>query len=44
VADVSALFSHPLSVIQNLDLPYGQHRWVEYKNIHNYDATMIQPE
>ncbi len=29
---------------ENLDLPYGQHRWVEYSNIHNPDATMIQPE
>ena len=29
---------------QDLDLPYGQHRWVEYANIHNYDASMIQPE
>jgi NADH:ubiquinone oxidoreductase subunit len=29
---------------EDLDLPYGQHRWVEYSNIHNYDATMIQPE
>jgi NADH:ubiquinone oxidoreductase subunit len=29
---------------ENLDLPFGQHRWVEYSNIHNPDATMIQPE
>jgi len=29
---------------ENVDLPYGQHRWVEYANIHNPDATMIQPE
>ena len=29
---------------EDLDLPFGQHRWVEYSNIHNYDATMIQPE
>eukprot|EP00600_Ochromonadales_sp_CCMP1393_P005630 CAMPEP_0174968772 /NCGR_PEP_ID=MMETSP0004_2-20121128/8334_1 /TAXON_ID=420556 /ORGANISM="Ochromonas sp., Strain CCMP1393" /LENGTH=164 /DNA_ID=CAMNT_0016218071 /DNA_START=235 /DNA_END=732 /DNA_ORIENTATION=- len=29
---------------ENMDLPYGQHRWVEYANIHNYDPTMIQPE
>jgi len=29
---------------ENLDLPYGQHRWVEYADIHNPDATMIQPE
>lgn len=33
-----------LTISQNLELPYGQHRWVEYKNIHDYDATMIQPE
>ncbi|KAJ1393948.1 NADH ubiquinone oxidoreductase subunit NDUFA12-domain-containing protein, partial [Ochromonadaceae sp. CCMP2298] len=29
---------------EDLDLPYGQHRWVEYANAHNYDASMIQPE
>ena len=29
---------------ENLELPYGQHRWVEYSNIHNYDASMIPPE
>ena len=30
--------------VQDLDLPYGQHRWIEYKDCHNFDATMIQPE
>ena len=29
---------------EDLDLPYGQHRWVEYGDIHNPDASMIQPE
>ena len=29
---------------EDLDLPFGQHRWVEYSNIHDPDATMIQPE
>lgn len=29
---------------EDLEQPFGQHRWVEYKNIHNPDATMIQPE
>eukprot|EP00341_Mesodinium_pulex_P010219 CAMPEP_0116903566 /NCGR_PEP_ID=MMETSP0467-20121206/10823_1 /TAXON_ID=283647 /ORGANISM="Mesodinium pulex, Strain SPMC105" /LENGTH=185 /DNA_ID=CAMNT_0004577891 /DNA_START=31 /DNA_END=585 /DNA_ORIENTATION=+ len=29
---------------EDLDLPYGQHRWVEYADIHNFDATMIPPE
>lgn len=29
---------------ENMDLPFGQHRWVEYSNIHNPDASMIQPE
>jgi hypothetical protein len=29
---------------EDLDLPYGQHRWIEYKDVHNFDATMIQPE
>jgi NADH:ubiquinone oxidoreductase subunit len=29
---------------EDLALPYGQHRWVEYANIHEPDATMIQPE
>ena len=31
------------SLWQDLDLPYGQHRWVEYKDIHNFDASMVQP-
>lgn len=31
-------------IYKNLDLPYGQHRWVEYSNIHDYDASMIPPE
>jgi NADH:ubiquinone oxidoreductase subunit len=29
---------------EDLREPFGQHRWVEYSNIHDYDATMIQPE
>lgn len=29
---------------EDLTEPYGQHRWVEYSNIHDYDASMIQPE
>ena len=29
---------------EDLDQPYGQHRWVEYADIHNPDAAMIQPE
>mmetsp|Transcript_43192 Transcript_43192/g.119462 ORF Transcript_43192/g.119462 Transcript_43192/m.119462 type:complete len:189 (+) Transcript_43192:33-599(+) len=29
---------------ENIELPYGQHRWVEYANIHDYDASMIPPE
>ena len=29
---------------EDLEMPYGQHRWVEYADIHNPDATMIQPE
>lgn len=24
--------------------PFGQHRWVEYADIHNFDASMIQPD
>ena len=28
---------------ENLDLPYGQHRWVEYANVHNPDASAITP-
>jgi hypothetical protein len=31
-------------ISKNLELPFGQHRWIEYKNIHDFDATMIQPE
>lgn len=30
--------------VQNLELPYGQHRWIEYKEVHNYDSSMIAPE
>jgi len=26
------------------DYPFGQHRWVEYSDIHNYDASMVPPE
>jgi len=29
---------------ENLDYPFGQHRWVEYADIHNYDAAMISPD
>jgi len=29
---------------EDLDQPFGQHRWVEFSNIHDPDATMIQPE
>jgi len=29
---------------EDLDLPFGQHRWVEYANIHNPDASSITPE
>jgi len=29
---------------ENLDLPYGQHRWVEYANVHDPDASAITPE
>jgi NADH:ubiquinone oxidoreductase subunit len=32
------------AIFQNLDLPFGQHRWVEYANIHNPDPTQIAPE
>jgi NADH dehydrogenase (ubiquinone) 1 alpha subcomplex subunit 12 len=29
---------------EELEAPYGQHRYIEYANIHNMDTTMIQPE
>lgn len=29
---------------ENRHYPWGQHRWVEYKDIHNFDASMIPPE
>lgn len=29
---------------ENLDYPYGQHRWVEYKDIHNHEASSVPPE
>jgi len=27
-----------------VDYPFGQHRWVEPKDIHNFDSTQIPPE
>jgi len=27
-----------------VDYPFGQHRWIEPGDIHNYDASQIQPE
>eukprot|EP00980_Cylindrotheca_fusiformis_P029955 scaffold24086_cov176-Cylindrotheca_fusiformis.AAC.5 len=27
-----------------VDYPFGQHRWVEPADIHNFDATMVPPE
>jgi len=27
-----------------VDYPFGQHRWIEPGDIHNYDAAQIQPE
>lgn len=36
---------HELSVLsQNIELPFGQHRWVEYADIHDPDPTFIPPE
>ncbi|GAB5036121.1 nadh dehydrogenase ubiquinone 1 alpha subcomplex subunit 12 [Nannochloropsis oceanica] len=29
---------------ENLEYPFGQHRWVEYKDIHNYEPSSIAPE
>jgi NADH:ubiquinone oxidoreductase subunit len=29
---------------EDITQPYGQHRWIEYADIHNPDAAMIQPE
>lgn len=29
---------------EDLTQPFGQHRWIEYADIHNPDAAMIQPE
>ena len=29
---------------EDLSQPFGQHRWIEYADIHNPDAAMIQPE
>jgi len=27
-----------------VDYPFGQHRWVEPDDIHNFDSTSIAPE
>ena len=29
---------------EDLDLPYGQHRWVEFADIHNPDPVLITPD
>lgn len=29
---------------ENLEYPFGQHRWIEYKDIHNYEPTSVPPE
>jgi NADH:ubiquinone oxidoreductase subunit len=29
---------------ENLEYPFGQHRWIEYKEIHNMEPTSIPPE
>ncbi|CAN0274769.1 unnamed protein product, partial [Phaeothamnion confervicola] len=29
---------------ENNEYAFGQHRWVEYKDIHNYDASTVMPE
>ena len=42
--DLKGTDKHGNKYYENLDLPFGQHRWVEYSNIHNYDASMIPPE
>eukprot|EP01033_Poteriospumella_lacustris_P003748 gene3748-2656_t len=35
---------HGNNYYENVELPYGQHRWVEYSNIHNPDSSQIPPE
>ena len=42
--DLKGTDKHGNKYYENLDLPFGQHRWIEYSNIHNYDASMIPPE
>lgn len=27
-----------------MDYPHGQHRWVEFKDIHNHEVTSVPPE
>lgn len=29
---------------ENMDYPHGQHRWVEFKDIHNPDVSTVPPE
>jgi hypothetical protein len=29
---------------ENLEYLYGQHRWVEYQDIHNFEPTSVPPE
>ncbi|CAM9927361.1 unnamed protein product [Ascophyllum nodosum] len=33
--------AHGNKYYENKDYPYGQHRWVEYADIHNYDSSTV---
>lgn len=41
---IGATCSHNVSYGIHQDYPFGQHRWVEPADIHNFDSSQIPPE
>lgn len=39
--DLKGQDAHGNKYYENTDYPYGQHRWVEYADIHNYDSSSV---
>jgi len=42
--ELKGIDKHGNKYYENPQLPYGQHRWIEYADIHNPDASMIHPD
>ncbi|CAM9681549.1 unnamed protein product, partial [Hapterophycus canaliculatus] len=39
--DLKGEDAHGNKYFENKDYPYGQHRWVEYADIHDYDSSSV---